>query len=174
MNKLVALGTLVLALGAFTSSAQAADFWGQLKKGKTGAWAREKVMKKGYLGMLTTKAEKFHSAFAKLAREALSGLNGLHGKCGGRWPNFRMALANVLAGATMKKGAGAALAGPLGAALKGFQGGCAKVGKGGQAEVIKGLQAAIKELRGKAKPGFLKKLRTAIAWMKKPNLWAGK
>lgn len=149
----------------------ASAFWGQLNQ-RVGKWGKMQVMRRGFLGNLVQRGAKHHPAFAKMLAETLKSHNAALGKCSGRWPNFRMALANVAAATA--RGAGVSLASPMKAFSQAAAGGCALVGKGGQANVIKALQGAIAELRGKAKPQFLNGLRTAISWMKKPNLWAGK
>ena len=165
------MATVVLFLMTTQGQAQYGHrgYWGKLNTLKTGKWARHKVMRKGYLSRLINKVAWKHGTYARLLRQALNGLNAQKGLCKRRWPNFRMALANLAAGA--RRGAGTALAGPLAGALRAIQSGCAMVGKGGIASVVRALRAAKRMLRGLVTPYFMKKLRTAIRWMKKGNLW---
>lgn len=146
------------------------ELWGKLNPRKAGAWARFQVMRKGFLAGLIRKSEKKHPAFAKLMMAALKELNSYHGKCHGRWPNVRLALANLAAGAA--RGAGTALAPALKEATAAIGDACPKVGKGGLAAIARGLDAGAKQLAGKAKPFFMRHLRTAKGWLGKGNLWA--
>lgn len=151
-------------------------YWGKLNWRRTGWWARKRVMRKGYLIRLINKrVVKKHPAYAKLLAETLKGVNAQLGKCKGFWPNFRLALANLIAGA--RKGAGTALAGVMKPSLDAIRDGCAKVGQGGKKAVIDALKAARAQLKGmkvkavKRLRRFRRRIRSALAWMRKGNLW---
>lgn len=174
------LGLLLFALMIFIPLAEArgigkrmryrlGKYWGKLNPKRTGSWARQRVMRKGYLARLIKGAARKHGAYAKLLINALKGHNAALGHCKGRWPNFRMALANLAR--VGRHGAGAALAGPLRESLAALRDGCPLVGKGGINKAIAALKQAVKILKGKARRGFLRKLRTAVRWMERGNIW---
>lgn len=145
------------------------DFWGKLNRRRASRWARKRVMCKGYLARYAKRVARKHPAYAKAAAETLKRLNAQKGKCGKRWPNFRMALAQVLSGA--RRGAGTALSGVMKPVLDAIAGGCAKVGSGGVKAAIAALTQAHKDLKGKASKRLLRRLRAARGWLRRGSLW---
>src|SRR5438132_3670241 len=158
------IAMLALAVGMMVPAVSRAEMWGGPLQ-HVGAWAKNKVMLKGWMAAEVKKVEKHHPAYAKELGKALQALNDHFGKLKGCFPNFRLALANITAPAA--NGAKIALAGPMGPSLVAFVAGLDKVGEGGKAGAIKALRAALPELK-KAKPAFKNGVRTAIRWLEKP------
>jgi hypothetical protein len=157
---------LVLALPATASAKE--GFWGELQK--VGEWAKSKVMKRGYLGSLIEKVAKPHPTYAGLLKEALKELNAALGRAHGCWPNLRLALANLIAGAV--KGAGMKLADSMKPVLDSLKAAPPLIGKGGKTAVVKSIEEVLPKLDA-AKPFFKNHLRNAIRWLKrKCDLWA--
>jgi hypothetical protein len=157
---------LVVAVPATASAAE--GFWGQLQK--VGDWARTKVMKRGYLGTLIEKVARHHPTYARMLKDALRELNAALGRAQGCWPNLRLALANLIAGAA--RGAGTKLSDSMKPVLDALKAAPPLIGRGGKAAVIKAIQEVLPRLDA-ARPFFKRHLRTAIRWLKrKCDLWA--